>query len=100
MTIFTWVQSHMSCAHRDQLTGGLHGHTWLVRAYYKVEPDAPRDAVVLRTKLLGALAVWDHTELPATLQSAEQIAGAVKHLLGCDRVNCWREAEGMGATVE
>jgi hypothetical protein len=100
VTTLTWVQSHMSCAHRDRLTDALHGHTWRVRTYYAVEPDAPRDAVVLLTKLQGVLAVWDHTELPPTLQSAEQIAAAVKHLVGCTRVDCWRDLEGMGATVE
>lgn len=96
----TWVDGHLSCAHRDRLTNALHGHTWRVRAYWKSEREGPKDAVIMQSQLREMLKVWDHTELPAHLQSAEEIASAVKHLVGCHRVDVWREPEGMGASVE
>jgi hypothetical protein len=92
--VTTFVDGWYCGAHRDQLTGKLHGHTWKVRAYF--------DARVLQQTLQTVLKGFDHGELHDDMGTAEGMASTLLHLLGglpCVRVDVWREPEGMGASA-
>jgi hypothetical protein len=98
--ITTWVDGWYCGAHRDPLTGQLHGHTWRVRAHF--DATQRRDARVLKTTLEHILRGFDHAELAEETATAEGMASTLLHLLGglpCVRVDVWREPEGMGASA-
>lgn len=98
MTTWTWAQSHFSAAHKDKKTGSVHGHTWRVRAYWKLD-GVTRDATVMKAQLEGCLMAFDHKcsdDWPCG-PWAEQIAQSIKHLINCDKVEVWRDCEGVGA---
>jgi 6-pyruvoyl-tetrahydropterin synthase len=87
------VSGHFSAAHRDQITGEIHGHTWHVLA--KFETPTRVDSICYRAALNAMLAAWDHTLLPDTLAWGEDIAAAVGKLANCVEVEVSRPAEGF-----
>ena len=84
--ILTGVGGHISAAHRGA-DGGLHGHTWTVKAWFV----AGEDAVRLRDRLNAVLARFDHRELPPGMTLGEQLAQEIGRLLpGCVAVEMAR----------
>lgn len=94
--ILTGVRGHFCAAHRGA-DGKLHGHTWLVRAWW---PDGNR-AETLMDRLQNCLARFDHETLPDHLAWGEGIAQDIGlRLTGCVAVEVSREAEGIYARWE
>ena len=91
--ILTGVGGHISAAHRGA-DGGLHGHTWTVKAWF----PAGDDAVALRDRLNAVLARFDHKELPPGMTLGEQLAEEIgRSLPGCVAVEMAREPEQIFA---
>jgi len=90
--ITQWAQHFVCSAHRNKL-GVMHGHTWSVRATWSeiIDVEARKDALVI------ACAVRCHVVLDGRDASAEGLAESIGNELGADRVDVWREAEGLGA---
>lgn len=87
-----WAQHHICAAHRSP-TGVMHGHTWMVRATWsKIINVEDRKAA-----LVEACARRCHGVLTGTEGSAEGLAKSIGAELSADRVDVWREAEGLGA---
>jgi len=96
--VLTGVRSDsISSAHRDRLTGEVHGHTYFVKAWHDC-PDN-NDAVVLQNHLKAMCAVWDHKMLPAELERGEDWAVAILRLSppSCVEVEILRDGEGLYA---
>lgn len=93
--MLTWVSGHFSAAHRDQESGEIHGHTWLVKAWFK-NPHRS-DARCFKAALDTLLKPLDHTTLPDELAWAEDIARHIAVLGGIVRVEVSRPHDGMGA---
>lgn len=74
----TGVGWHLSAAHRDRLSGQVHGHTWFVIAWHICQDR--NDAVILQMHLKTLLASFDHTVLPDELAMAEDFAAMVLKL--------------------
>jgi 6-pyruvoyl-tetrahydropterin synthase len=91
--ILIGVSGHFSAAHRDQLTGQIHGHTWQVRAWFK--PPCRSDARCLKVALDAVLATLDHRLLPDELAWGEDIARVVATLANVVAVEVDRPAEGI-----
>lgn len=89
-----WVDGFFCAAHKGG-DGRLHGHTWRVRVFWDY---AGADILVQQAKLREALSYLDHSELPENLSRAEDIAADIGRGLFAQRVEIWREAEGLGAT--
>lgn len=96
MSTLTGACWHFCAAHRDPISGQLHGHTWEVVVWWPGEPH--RDARVLQETLKGVLIGFDHKELPDQWASGEAIAEAIGHLInGCVGVDVSRPAERIYA---
>jgi len=93
--VLTGVSGHFSAAHRDFATGEMHGHTWLVTAWFK--PPYRSDARRHKTDLDRLLATWDHTTMPDDLARGEDIARAVATLDNVVEVEIRRPTEGFHA---
>lgn len=95
MIILTGVEAVLSTAHRSR-DGVLHGHTWMVRAWWTGEPDAVQKQADLREYL----AVFDHTVLADGIAWAEHLGRAILHGMECERVEVSRPLEGLYALIE
>ncbi len=98
LEILTGVRSDRICAaHRDRLSGEVHGHTYFVKAWHDC-PDE-NDAVVLQNHLRKMCAVWDHKMLPDELVRGEDWAVAILRLSppSCVAVEILRDGEGLYA---
>ena len=93
MGSMTGVSGVLSAAHTDD-EGKMHGHTWVIKAWWKYNNQ---DALQLKSLLKIALENLDHTILPDNLRSGEALAIWLGHRLGCDEVFVEREAEGIFA---
>lgn len=87
-----WAQHYICAAHRSP-TGVMHGHTWKVRATW----SAIINVEDRKSALVDACAKRCHGVLEAGEGSAEGLAKAIGAELSADRVEVWREAEGLGA---
>lgn len=88
-----WVERHFSAAHEGD--GVMHGHTWVVRAYWPYDGADIRE----RANALDAdVRQLDHSTLPSNLSRAEELAEWFGEGLKAARVEVWREREGYGAT--
>ena len=96
--ILTGAGWFFCAAHKDPLSGQIHGHTWEVKAWW---PGSPwRDARVLQQTLKTVLAAWDHTEMPPELHSGEAMAHALLQVLtDCVRVDIERPSERIFASA-
>jgi 6-pyruvoyl-tetrahydropterin synthase len=90
MTVLTGVSAHFSAAHyapplpgSKEDEGRLHGHTWLVTAWFRNDDKA--DARLFKVALEQVLKLWDHKVLPDELAWGEDIARAVGTLNNCVR---------------
>lgn len=92
--VLSWAEHPISAAHRGD-DGAMHGHTWIVRAYWEYEGESIVD---LSTMLERVCRKLDHTVLPEHLRRAEDMAGYIGDLVGAVRVEIRRDAERMGAT--
>ena len=90
----SWADTHISAAHRGD-DDVMHGHTWRVRAFWEY---AGKSIVDLKLVLERVCRTLDHKVLPEHLRRAEDMAGYIGDLVDADRVDVWREVEGMGAT--
>lgn len=89
----TGVGGYFCAAHRDRLSGRVHGHTWDVVAWF-----ATGDAEERKAELATVLATLDHSELPAGLAWSESIAAHILAQLGdCTEVLVSRPSERMFA---
>lgn len=98
MTVLTGVGWHFCAAHRDRMTGQLHGHTYEVIAWHECEHE--NDAVILQTHLKGVVSsLLDHKELPPELARAEDMAAVILKLSpkSCVEVEIRRSAERLYA---
>lgn len=93
--VLTGVSGHFSAAHRDQETGEIHGHTWLVTAWFKA--PCRSDARCHKAALDAILTLWDHKLLPDELAWGEDIARAVSTLANVVEVVVSRPTEGFYA---
>lgn len=94
MTIESGVSAVFSAAHRSP-EGELHGHSYLVTAWFS--NDDRRDARCMKAALGALLTAWDHKELPDNLTWGEDIARAVGTLANCVEVIVSRPLEGFYA---
>lgn len=84
------------CAAHENISGQVHGHTWLVWA-----SSDRRDAVELQEDLKALLATFDHGLLPRELSEGEDLAAFVgERLDGCVRVDVCRPLEMIEAWWE
>lgn len=89
-----WAEAIISAAHRDR-DGSLHGHSWLVRAYWK-----PGQCVVgKQEELTSYLSIFDHHELAPEYSWAEALGQAICKGLDCEAVEISRPLERVGAVV-
>lgn len=96
--VLTGVRSDsIAAAHKDRLTGQVHGHTYFVKAWHEC-PDS-NDAVVLQNHLRTLCATWDHAVLPDELARGEDWAVAIMRLSPptCVEVEILRNGEGLYA---
>ena len=91
----TGVSATFSASHNDPVRRELHGHSYLVTAWWPSPPE--RDAVCLQATLRTVLAGgFDHKTLPPDLTRAEAMSAAIKALLdGCVAVDIARPLEGL-----
>jgi len=93
MSGLQWAEHFICAAHRSPL-GVMHGHTWKVRAYWSHIIDAEDR----KAQLIAACETRCHTVLDGPEANAEGLAKMIAAELSADRVDVWREAEGLGAT--
>ena len=101
MRTLTGVGAYFSAAHRDKLTGDLHGHSYEVIAWHECEHG--NDAENLREHLRKLCeGLFDHKELPPELAWGEDIARAILHLSlpSCVAVEVRRPIERFYARAE
>lgn len=87
------VSGHFSAAHRDTLTGKIHGHTWLVKAWFKTPYRS--DLRCHKAALDALLATLDHTLLPDEMAWGEDIIPVIATLANVVAVEVDRPAEGF-----
>lgn len=97
--IETGVGALLCVSHRDPVRKAIHGHTYLVKAWFAFEE--PRDAVVLQKHLETVLTAWDHQTLPDDCSRAEDLLPKIKALLDsrCVEVEMERALERIYARV-
>lgn len=95
LRILTGAEAVLSAAHRSR-DGQMHGHTWVIRAWWTGEPDATETQTALRSYL----SVFDHTVLADGVAWAEHLGRAILIGMQCVRVEVSRPAEGLYAVVE
>jgi hypothetical protein len=91
--VMQWAEKHFCASHEGD--GVVHGHTWVVRAYWPYAGADIRDRV---ERLATWVAKVDHTILPPTLTRSEELAAWFGVAVDAARVDVWREREGCGAT--
>ena len=90
-TLQTGVSTHICCAHTGA-DGRLHGHTWVITAWF----PAGQCALDLKSRLVEACAPFDHAELLYELSTGEGIAAALaKALPDAIEIEADRKAEGI-----
>jgi hypothetical protein len=95
--ILVGVETHICAAHRKTPTGQIHGHTWLIKAFWPCGPDADH----LIARLRAACAPLNETMLPDHLSRNEDIAAYLADQLdGCVRIEVSRGPEGITAIWE
>jgi len=95
LKVLTGAEGVLSVAHYGP-DGRLHGHTYMVRAWWTGEPCAVESQAVLR----NWISKFDHGCLPPNMSRAERIAEQCLMALGCCRVEVLRPGEGVFALVE
>ena len=95
MKILTGAEATLSAAHRSR-DGNMHGHTWIIRAWWAGEPDAMERQAELRDYLKA----FDHSVLADGVAWGESLGRTVLIGLGCVKVEVMRPAEGLFAVVE
>lgn len=103
MQTWTWVQSFFCAAHLDK-DGKWHGHTWRVKASWRLDGNTSFDAVKLKEVLENCLEDYDHlssSDWPVgSGEWAETIGFYMLTFMHCDKIEIWRDCEGMGAIIE
>jgi hypothetical protein len=98
--VLTGVSGTLSCAHQpvnqDVFGGEVHGHSYLVKAWF---PEGG-DCRVHKAALHQMLQQWDHKMLPLELSTGEALARAVLVLAGCVKVEIERPLEGFYAMAQ
>lgn len=91
----TGASATFSASHNDPVRKEMHGHSYLVTAWWPSDPE--RDAVCLQTLLKGVLQYgFDHKTLPPELSRAEALSTAIKGLMdGCVAVDIARPLEAL-----
>lgn len=85
------VTGTISAAHRDE-NGWLHGHSWVIRAWF---PEG-EDAEWLRMKLHKVLDLFDHKELLYELARSEGLVEAIaEQLPTAVEIEASRPVEGI-----
>jgi hypothetical protein len=92
--VLSWAETYLCAAHKGD-DGVMHGHTWRVRAYWNYTGQS---AVDTKAALVAACRWFDHGVLPDRLRRAEDLAAHLGLHMGAQRIDVWREPEGMGAT--
>lgn len=95
LKVLTGASATVAAAHRSR-EGVMHGHTWLIKAWWQGTPDAVERQTMLRNYLLG----FDHGVLPDELAWAEALGEKVLTDLGCVKVEVERPLEGLFAVIE
>jgi hypothetical protein len=93
VSITQWAQVHISSAHADAV-GHVHGHTWAIRSHWL---DDGQSVLKKQENLRAMASDLDHCLLPEHLTRAEEIAEYIGWKVNAERVDVWREAEGVGA---
>lgn len=70
------VSTHICCAHTGA-DGRLHGHTWIITAWFPAGPCA----LELRQRLETVCAMFDHNELVHELTTGEGLIEAIQEAL-------------------
>lgn len=92
--VLTGVGSYFCAAHRDKLTGKLHGHTWDIVAWF----ISDKNAVSLQSDLKGFLERFDHSVLDDDCSWGEELAKTILcSLENCCEVEVRRESERIYA---
>lgn len=87
------VRSHFCAAHKDK-RGRLHGHSYVVWAWF----PAGRDLLDLKTHLDAAVRVFDHKELPDGLSLMEDMIGSLRiNMPTATKIVIERPVEGLAA---
>lgn len=107
MMIRTTVDGRIDAAHIGPFAETMHGHTWKVRAWFRVDNDEdPTDIAILGGRLSDVLSLLDHETLDNVLgrrlSHSEGIATFVLRRLTemnlkIEKVRVWRP--GSGAEV-
>ena len=71
-TMLTGVSTHICCAHTGA-DGRLHGHTWIITAWF----PAGKCALTLKRQLEGVCATIDHSELLYELSTGEGVVALI-----------------------
>lgn len=95
LKVLTGVSATVAAAHRSR-EGLMHGHTWLIKAWWQGTPDAVERQMTLR----NYLSRFDHSVLPDELAWAEAFGEQVLTDLGCVKVEIERPLEGLFAVIE
>ena len=95
LKVLTGASAIVAAAHHSK-DGRLHGHTWLIKAWWQGAPDAVERQTMLRNYLLR----FDHGVLPDELAWAEALGEKVLTDLGCVKVKVERPLEGLFAVIE
>ena len=95
LKVWTGAQSVICAAHRSK-DGNVHGHTWVVRAWWPKGPDASEKQQILRSYL----SIFDHTLLADELAWGEALAESICLGLDAHRVEVSRPHEGLYAVAE
>ena len=95
LKVLTGVSATVAAAHRSR-EGVMHGHTWLIKAWWQGMPDAVERQAMLR----NYLSRFDHGILPDELAWAEAFGEQVLTDLGCVKVEVERPLEGLFAVIE
>ncbi|MGV7119606.1 hypothetical protein [Sphingopyxis sp. 550A] len=92
-SITTGVSTHICCAHTGS-DGRLHGHTWIITAWF----PAGQCALDLKSRLAEACAPFDHAEPLYDLSTGEGIVAAlVEALPAAVLIEAARPPEGIYA---
>jgi 6-pyruvoyl-tetrahydropterin synthase len=98
MTALTGVGCVFSASHNDAVRKELHGHSYVVWAWFDYQD---RDAMVLQEQLKAVVkAEFDHKTLPPERSREEDMAKVILGTLaGCVKVEITRPLEMLGTRV-
>lgn len=92
-TMQTGVSTHICCAHTGD-DGRLHGHTWIITAWF----PWGECAISLKERLIRACEPFDHAELMHELSTGEGIIEAlIEALPDAVAIDAARPPEGIFA---